>query len=229
VDGVKLAGPFLLQAGTRPTRTLLQWGDGVYAGNSSNPGVMYDIFARVGGPNGRVAVHSELMVQVNSSNVIGDNFWLWRADHTDSGSVGGSQNPCQTGMLVAGDDVTMYGLAVEHTLGDLTDWLGERGSTYFYQSELPYDVNQANYGDKGYVGYRVRPNVRAHTAVGLGVYSFMRDYQVHVASAISAPAALESSFKASLSVYLNGQGTIEHVLNDKGPATRPGVQTAYYC
>ena len=37
--------------------------------------------------------------------------------------------------------------------GDLTDWRGESGSTFFYQSELPYDVTQAEYGDKGYTGY----------------------------------------------------------------------------
>jgi hypothetical protein len=45
---------------------------------------------------------------------------------------------------------------VEHTLGDLLDWQGERGRTYFYQSELPYDVTQANYGDK-VSGLQVQP------------------------------------------------------------------------
>ena len=43
----------------------------------------------------------------------------------------------------------MYGLAVEHTLKDLTVWRGERGRTFFYQSELPYGVNQAQFGDHG--------------------------------------------------------------------------------
>ena len=37
-----------------------------------------------------------------------------------------------------------YGLAVEHTLGDLTRWHGERGATYFYQSEMPYDATQVS-------------------------------------------------------------------------------------
>ena len=41
-----------------------------------------------------------------------------------------------------------YGLAVEHTLEDLTIWDGERGQVYFYQSELPYGVDQASFGDK---------------------------------------------------------------------------------
>ena len=38
-----------------------------------------------------------------------------------------------------------YGLAVEHTLGDLTQWHGERGATYFYQSEMPYDATQVSW------------------------------------------------------------------------------------
>ena len=46
--------------------------------------------------------------------------------------------------MVDGDDVTTYGLAVEHTLEDLTVWNGEGGQVYFYQSELPYDVDQVS-------------------------------------------------------------------------------------
>lgn len=56
---------------------------------------------------------------------------------------------CDFGLRVDGDDVTMYSLAVEHTLKDLTVWNGERGRTYFYQSELPYGVTQAQFGDPG--------------------------------------------------------------------------------
>jgi hypothetical protein len=35
---------------------------------------------------------------------------------------------------------------------DLTQWTGERGRTYFYQSELPYVVSQAEFGDPAYAG-----------------------------------------------------------------------------
>eukprot|EP00966_Prymnesium_polylepis_P007919 182407-Prymnesium_polylepis.1 len=49
-------------------------------------------------------------------------------------------SPPLAGLVVDGDDVTMYGLAVEHTEEDLTLLNGERGQTYFYQSELPYGV-----------------------------------------------------------------------------------------
>ncbi len=42
------------------------------------------------------------------------------------------------GLVVSGDSVTAYGLAVEHTLNDLVQWNGNDGATYFYQSELPW-------------------------------------------------------------------------------------------
>ena len=52
VDGVRIGG-VLLQAGESKSDTLLKWGtdDGKYAGSSNNPGVMSDVFARVGGAN----------------------------------------------------------------------------------------------------------------------------------------------------------------------------------
>ena len=55
---------------------------------------------------------------------------------------------------------------VEHTLKDLTVWNGNKGKTYMYQSEFPYDIAQANANDtiynSSYVGYRVAPNVSSH-------------------------------------------------------------------
>ena len=58
-----------------------------------------------------------------------------------------------------GNSVRAYGLFVEHTLGDMVLWNGEDGETYFYQSELPYDVTQDNYVTKGYHSYHVSDNV----------------------------------------------------------------------
>ena len=65
---------------------------------------------------------------------------------------------------------------MEHTLKDLTLWNGERGRTYFYQSELPYIVTAAQFQTPGYVSYRVAPTVTAHNAWGVGVYTnFVND------------------------------------------------------
>merc|ERR1712061_755394 len=152
-------------------------------GAAQNAGFMYDIFCRVGGerPSAQVQGWTNKMVQVNSSGVVGDNLWLWRADHEvpNNGGVVDSRNAVHHGLEVNGDDVVMYGLFCEHTLRDLTVWNGENGKTFFYQCEMPYDVTQANFGDKGYAGYTVADHVNSHTLQGAGVYSYFRDHDVH--------------------------------------------------
>lgn len=164
------------------------------------------------------------MITVATGNVIGDNLWLWRADHTDAGHTTPADNPCSHGALIEGNDVIMYGLAVEHTLQDLTIWSGNRGQAYFYQSELPYGVTQQQWGDKGYVGYRVADTVTEHQAFGVGVYHYFRDYPVVAHTGIQAPASLASSFHSPLVVFLNGYGTVEHVINDYGTSTHSNGQ-----
>lgn len=49
-------------------------------------------------------------------------------------------------------------------LQTIVQWNGDRGKTFFFQCELPYDV--ASYP---YAGYSVAPHVREHEAVGVGV------------------------------------------------------------
>lgn len=236
IDGVRIGG-LLLQAGKSGGSSLLQWGlsSKIYAGSSENPSFLYDVFARVGGPD-TDEVSVDTMIEINSGFVIGDNFWLWRADHDVEGLVMNSKNKCNTGLIVNANDVTMYGLAVEHTLQDLTIWNGERGSTFYYQAEFPYDVTQANYGDKGYTGYRVSNSVTKHQAYGIGVYHFFRDAAVIIDSGIIAPSSLESSFISPLGVYLNGSGVVNHILNEKGgksssidPVSLPGAHVVYLC
>ena len=63
----------------------------------------------------------------------------------------------------------MYGLATEHFEKDLVVWNGEAGQTFFFQSELPYGVTQEEFGNPGYVGYRVAANVTSHNGYGMGV------------------------------------------------------------
>ena len=119
---------------------------------------------------------------------------------------------------------------MEHTTKDLTVWNGERGKTYFYQSELPYSATAAEFGAPGYCGYRVAPHVKEHGGWGVGVYSFFRDHNVTVQSGIVCPAALEKSFVAPLAVFLNGHGGFRHVLNDKGHASfGPATSVNYVC
>jgi len=236
LEGVRIAG-ILLQAGAAPTKILLQWGDSGSSdpGSPSNPGFLYDIFARIGGPD-RTPVQADIMLAIYSGNVVGDNFWLWRADHNVDGLIFNSENPCKNALIVEGDDVTMYGLAVEHTLEDHVIWGGERGRTYFFQCEFPYDVTQTNFGDKGFTAYRVSPQVQTHDSYGAGVYHYFRDEEVRVASAIVSPQWLEENFHSPVSVFLNGMGAVSHIVNLKGletspssPVSTPGAHPAWIC
>lgn len=228
VDGARVAG-LILEAGENPSPTLLQVGVSRRQGNATDPVVLSDIAVRVCGPSKKG--QAKTMVVINSGGVIGDNLWLWRADHTLEGPVMLGECPVETGLVVNGDDVTMYGLACEHTTKDCVQWNGERGRTFFYQSEMPYDVNE-DYSSAGYVSYRVGSSVKAHEAHGVGVYHYFRDYNVTVPTCISAPPQLEASFESPLAVFLNGKGVALHILNDKGPSTArtgPGATPQWIC
>lgn len=221
VDGVRVAG-LVLEAGAEAPEVLLDWGHGQqnerYPGSAKNPGMMHDVFARVGGSPTSLNAQAKIMVRINSGHVIGDNLWLWRAGRTVNGLTEEGMYPCDVALQVNGDDVTMYGLSAEHTLTDLVQWMGERGQVYFFQGELPYD-GTAEYGKAGYTGYRVGSSVKSHNAWGVGVYHAFHNHSVVVESGIVAPESLESSFVSPLTVYLNGHGSVRHVINRRGTGT----------
>jgi len=110
-------------------------------------------------------------------------------------------------------------MGVEHALTDQVQWNGERGKTYMFQCELPYDVTEANFGAKGYTGYRVAEHVRDHAAWGVGVYHFFRDHPVTVNSGIVVPDHLVRFFEDPLACYLSGKGSMNHIINNIGDAT----------
>jgi len=168
-------------------------------------------------------------MQVNSDNVVIDNVWLWRADHDVAGPVKNSRNPVETGLIVNGDNVIGYGLACEHTLGDMLVWNGENGRSFFYQSEFPYDVTQQNYADKGYVAFRIGDNVQTHHGVGIGGYSFFRDYDVEIKTAIAAPERPGITLANSLVVFLNGKGGIQSIVDGQGPGVKGKFGVKYDC
>jgi hypothetical protein len=72
------------------------------------------------------------MMEINADYTIIDHTWLWRADHDIGGLVSDSKNPVAHGLVVNADNVTGYGLFVEHTLDDLLVWNGNGGKAYFF-------------------------------------------------------------------------------------------------
>ncbi|AMP14242.1 carbohydrate-binding protein [Collimonas pratensis] len=219
VDGVKIAG-ILFDAGPVSSPVLLEVGPaGSSASHAANPTSLHDLFFRIGGAAaGKVAV----ALKINSSDVIGDDFWIWRADHTYG--VGWNSNTAANGLIVNGANVTIYGLFVEHFQQYQTLWNGNGGRVYFYQSELPYDVpNQSSWmnGSKnGYTSYKVADTVTSHQAWGLGIYCyFSSNSSVKVSSAIEAPASglNGAMFHNMTTVSLGGGvGEITHVINQYG-------------
>jgi len=219
VDGVILAG-LLFDAGEANSPVLLEVGpNGSSASHVSNPTSLHDVFFRVGGAGvGRASVN----LRINSSNTIVDHTWIWRADH--GAGVGWKSNTSANGLVVNGNDVTIYGLFVEHYQEFQVLWNGNGGRVYFYQSEIPYDPpDQPSYtsapGTNGWASYKVAENVTSHEAWGLGIYSVFRNRGVVLSRAIEVPNSPNVRFHSMITVRLGNNGEIGNVINDTGGAT----------
>ncbi|WP_329175182.1 adenylyl cyclase [Streptomyces sp. NBC_01477] len=216
VDGVKISG-LLIDAGAANSAVLVRVGpQGASAGHAADPTLLQDVFVRIGGAQ---AGRATVSVEINSSDVIGDNLWLWRADH--GSGVGWDVNTSDTGLVVNGANVTMYGLFVEHHQKAEVVWNGNGGRTYFFQNEMPYDPpNQAAWTDgsrNGYPAYRVADAVTSHEAWGVGSYClFLNDPTVVAENAFQVPDRAGVAFHDLVTVSLGGDGTISHVINTAG-------------
>jgi hypothetical protein len=219
VPGVKLSG-LVFDAGPLRSPVLLQVG-GAGGGLSSAaaPTLVQDVFFRIGGATAGSAADS---LVVNSSHVILDDIWAWRADH--GAGVGWSENTADTGLIVNGNDVTAYGLFVEHYQKDQVIWNGQRGTDIFFQNEMPYDPpSQAAWmagpDFDGYPAFRVGDRVSAFQGYGMGSYSFFElGIPIEASMAFQVPDAPGVQLHDLLTVFLNGSGGIESVVNGTGAA-----------
>ncbi|MCI9617873.1 MAG: hypothetical protein HFG31_07725 [Eubacterium sp.] len=224
VDGVKVCG-LLFDAGEKESETLLRIGEEkTDVSHAENPLCFSDVYFRVGG--GKYAGKVKNCVIVNSNDVIGDNFWVWRADH--STNVGWDVNTAPNGIIINGDNAIMYGLFVEHFQEYQTIWNGDNGKLYFYQSEMPYDApKQKAYMShdgkvKGYASIKVNDSVNKFESYGIGAYCYNRDADIEIFSAVEVPDKKGVKLHNTCTVKLNGNGKILHVINDKGDATEFG-------
>jgi hypothetical protein len=194
-------------------------------------GAIHDLYCFVGGRSLDRTVAVETMVKIYSSNVIGDNLWLWRADHVKLRPGELPNKPklseyhvttfgecrCDVGLEVYGDNVTMNGLAVEHTYKDMVKWHGKNGKAFFYQSELPYDVSGQVYSD--FVGYRVLEGADNHVAKGIGIYSNFRDHDDVVVDTAVMHHASKGRYENVFTVRLDGKCGIRSIINRTGQST----------
>jgi hypothetical protein len=227
VGGVNISG-LIFDAGPQSSKALLQVGTGgSKAGHAANPVTVHDVFLRVGGATAGTA---ETAMVVNSDNTIIDDVWVWRADHgAGAGSWNSDQGP--TGLVVNGDNVTAYGLAVEHFQKYETVWNGQGGEVIFFQNENPYEVPSqsawmAGPTQKGYPAFYVSKHVTTFQGYGMGSYSFFNQgVDIHNAMAFQAPNTPGVQFHDLLTVFLNGAGGIDSVINGTGAAVSPTATT----
>lgn len=222
VPGVDIAG-VTIDAGPRNSKVLLQVGSkhGRPCGGETNPTVLHDVFFRIGGA---AVGKATVSLEVNSNNTILDNIWAWRADHGNG--VGWTSNTADTGVVVNGDNVTAYGLFVEHYQKQQTIWNGNGGQVIFFQNEMPYDPpSQAAWtqpsGAKGYPALKVADSVRSFNGWGMGSYSFFNQgVDIFADNAFEVPATLPpGGVQDLLTVFLDpdkGKGGILNVVNNTG-------------
>ncbi len=160
---------------------------------------------------------------VNNSEVILDNIWAWRADH--GAGVGWTDNVGERGLVVTGDDVTAYGLFVEHYQKTEVVWRGQGGKDIFYQNEMPYDPPSqeawmADASTDGYPAFLVTGNVRSFTGYGMGSYCFFNQGLPIVATqAFQVPSTAPGvRMHDLLTVFLAGSGGINSVVDGTGAA-----------
>ncbi len=221
VPGVKLSG-LLFDAGPLNSPVLLQVGTRhAHKSDPNDPTLLSDVFFRIGGATVGKATIS---LVVNSDNVILDDIWAWRADHGTG--VGWTDNTADTGVIVNGDNVTAYGLLVEHYQKYEVVWNGNGGTETFFQNERPSDPpSQAAWteapGVDGWAAFKVANNVTSFSGYGMGSYSFFNQgVTIYAANAFEVPVTLpRSSLNDLLTIFLNsssGSGGILNVVNGTG-------------
>jgi len=220
VPGVRLAG-MIFDAGPVSSPVLLQVGGGSRAGqgNPADPTVLQDVFFRIGGGGPGQAATS---LVVDSSQVILDDIWAWRADHGDG--VGWTGNVGNTGVIVNGGNVTAYGLFVEHYEKDEVIWNGKDGTDIFFQNEMPYDPPSqaawmASPTVKGYPAFLVTHQAAGFHGYGMGSYSYFdQGVPVFATSAFEIDDPPGGELRDLLTIFLStaGTGGITHVVNSTG-------------
>jgi hypothetical protein len=219
--GILISG-MIFDAGATNSPALLRvgYGSGGSDNDTSDPTALHDVFFRIGGAEAGRATRS---LVVNSNNVILDDIWAWRADHGNG--VGWNNNTADTGVIVNGDNLTAYGLFVEHYQKFEVIWNGNNGTEIFFQNEMPYDPpSQAAWmeapGVDGWAAFKVANKVTRFTGYGMGSYSFFNQgVNIYAAHAFEVPVTLPASSLHDLfTIFLStaGSGGILNVVNDTG-------------
>ncbi len=227
-NGVKMSG-LIVDAGPVNSPVLVSVGTPGPA-NANDPDLIQDVFFRIGGA-ATTPVSATVSLLDNASDSIIDDVWAWRADHGND--VGWTDNQADTGVVVTGDNVTAYGLAVEHYQKYEVIWSGQGGTDIFFQNELPYDPpTQADWmaspSQDGYPAFLVTPNVRTFQGYGMGSYVVFIDTTATLfnAEAFESPDTPGVQFHDIFGVWIAGSGGDNSIINGVGgpvTSTDPGI------
>jgi hypothetical protein len=228
-NGVKLSG-LIIDAGPGNSPVLLTVGT-PGPSSASDPDLIQDVYFRIGGA-ATTPVSATVSLLDNAGNSIIDNIWAWRADHGNA--VGWTVNQADTGVEVTGDNVTAYGLFVEHYQKNEVIWSGQGGTDVFYQNEMPYDPPSqsawmASKTQDGFPAFLVTGNVKSFQGYGMGSYIVF----IQTSATLFADAAFQSphtpgvKFQGLVILYLGGSGGDKSIINGVGgPVTstnNPGI------
>jgi len=228
--GVKVSG-LIVDAGPVNSPVLVSVGTPGQAGQAAqDPDLIQDVFFRIGGAE-TTATSATVSLLDNASGSIIDDVWAWRADHGND--VGWTQNVGDTGLIVTGNDVTAYGLAVEHYQKSEVIWTGQNGTDVFFQNELPYDPpSQADWNQSatqlGYPAFEVTKNVKTFNGYAMGSYVVFIDTSatLNVSQAFESPDTPGVQFHNVFGVWIAGSGGLDSVVNGTGgpvTSTSPGT------
>jgi hypothetical protein len=228
--GVKVSG-LIVDAGPVNSPVLVSVGNPLPSpGAAADPDLIQDVFFRIGGAE-TTDVGATVSLLDNAQNSIIDDVWAWRADHGND--VGWTENTAATGVIVTGNDVTAYGLAVEHYQKNEVVWGGQGGTEIFFQNELPYDPpSQSAWMESpaqdGYPAFLVTSQVRTFRGYGLGSYVVFIDTSatLYDAEAFEAPTTHGVQFHNVFAVWIAGSGGDNSVIDGVGgpvTSTNPGT------
>jgi len=226
-SGVKVSG-LIIDAGPVKSPVLLSVGT-PGPSSASDPDLIQDVFFRIGGAE-TTPVSATVSLLDNAGNSIIDDVWAWRADHGNA--VGWTVNTADTGVVVTADNVTAYGLAVEHYQKNEVIWSGQGGTDVFFQNELPYDPPSqsawmASPTQDGYPAFLVTGNVKSFQGYGMGSYVVFIQTTATLfdAEAFQAPKTPGVQFHDLLGVWIAGSGGDNSIINGVGgpvTSTNPG-------
>jgi len=227
--GVKVSG-LIVDAGPVNSPVLVSVGNPLPSpGAAADPDLIQDVFFRIGGAE-TTDVGATVSLLDNAQNSIIDDVWAWRADHGNV--VGWTQNTAATGVVVTGDDVTAYGLAVEHYQKNEVIWSGQGGTDIFFQNELPYDPpSQSAWMESpaqdGYPAFLVTSQVKTFQGYGLGSYVVFisTPATLYDAEAFEVPVRQGVQVHNVFAVWIGGPGGDNSVIDGVGgpvTSTNPG-------